>query len=144
MLEKDKREEILKLAREGQGRNRIAKQLGVSPQTVSKHVANAGILFDRSASLEANRAWQADAKVRRTRLGQEMLGDLEQARGRLVHVDTARDFQLTAQAIDSLTRAYVNLVKLEPTPNGLEEARQGLGGLLTIISQTVEGTERLN
>lgn len=135
---------ILELARKGTGRNQIAKQLGISTQTVSKHVASAGITFERSASEQANKAWQIEAKTRRTVLGQEMLGDLEQARVRLAQVETARDFQLTAQGIDALTRSYVNLVKLEPTPNGLEEAREGLGGLLAIIKETVHDQPRLN
>lgn len=144
MLNPETQKQILKLARQGTGRNQIAKQLGISTQTVSKHVSSAGITFERSASEQANKAWQTEAKTRRTVLGQEMLGDLEQARVRLAHVDTARDFQLTAQGIDALTRSYVNLVKLEPTPNGLEEAREGLGGLLAIIKETVHDQPRLN
>jgi len=57
---------------------------------------------------------------------------------------TARDFQATAQGLDSLVRAYVNLFKLEPDDGGLGEVQGMVGGILAAIFASVDGVPRMN
>jgi hypothetical protein len=63
---------------------------------------------------------------------------LETARLRIIEAATARDFQLTAQGLDALTRAYVNLQKLEPDDGGLDLARGLLGKFFAAVESVAD------
>lgn len=138
------RQQIVDMAEAGSGRNEIAREVGVSPSTVSAVAKAVGLSFDRTQTEKATKAHVADAKARRATLGLEMLGDLEEARLRLAEATGARDFQLTAQGMDALTRAYANMVKLDPGDGGMEEARGLLGTIIGAIQATAEGLPRMN
>jgi hypothetical protein len=138
------RDKVAELVRNGRGRNEIAREVGISGRTVSIIAQKAGLTFDRTQTIQATEARSADARARRTVLGLSMLGDLEDGRLRLAQSTSARDFQLTAQGLDALTRAYVNLLKLEPDDNGMEVARGMVNGILAAINASVDGVTRMN
>ena len=139
-----KRKQVIELVRGGMGRNAAAKEVGILGRTVSIIAAKEGMSFDRTQMAKATEARKEDAKARRSTLGAAMLGDLEEARLRLPQAQTARDFQLTAQAMDALTRAYVNLAKLEPDDGGMEFAKGMIGSIMGAIRSSVEGVPRMN
>lgn len=64
-VEAHTRARIMAMAEDGFSRNAIARELMISPSTVSKVAAEEEITFDRSASAAAVAAKQADAKARR-------------------------------------------------------------------------------
>jgi hypothetical protein len=134
-LTPEQREQIVDLAKLGRGRNEIARTVGCSPTTVTKVAKANKVNFDGSITATATSARAADAKARRTALGLDMLGDLEGARLRLEYAGTARDFQLTAQGIDALSRAYANLLKLDPGDGGMTEARGLMAGFFAAVGR---------
>lgn len=143
-IPEERREEILTRVRNGESRNSICKSMKASPKTVTAVVAEAGLTFEREATKAATAAAVADAKARRAALGLAMLGDLEDARENLGGAETARDFLARAQGFDAITRAYVNLQRLEPDDGGLNQARGMVGMLLGAIASSVDGVARLN
>jgi AcrR family transcriptional regulator len=72
---------IRELAEGGMGRNEIARELGVSVGSVTAH-APAGA-FDRSATMAAVKARQADMAERRAKLAADLLEDAERLRRQL-------------------------------------------------------------
>lgn len=68
-LPDEDRARILELHAQGMSRNDIAREVGRSGSTVSKVVRDAGLAFDRTSTIEATRARQADLA--------EMRADLE-------------------------------------------------------------------
>lgn len=73
--------EIGRLAAEGVARNEIARRLGVSVGSVTRH-APAGS-FDRSMTAEAVKARQIDMAARRAELAGNLLADAERLREQL-------------------------------------------------------------
>lgn len=73
--------EIVRLAGERVGRNEIARQLGVSVDSVTRH-APAGS-FDRSATAAAVKARQIDMAARRAELAQDLLEDAARLRAQI-------------------------------------------------------------
>jgi predicted transcriptional regulator len=71
------RTRVRKLAREGRGRNAIAREVGISPSTVSMICAEARppITFDRTASAVAVQARVVDLKARRQVLAERVLSE---------------------------------------------------------------------
>lgn len=63
-----KRDEILNLHAQQLSRNEIARQAGVSPSSVSRICAAAGVTFDRSKTKDATRAKQVDLTEARLNL----------------------------------------------------------------------------
>lgn len=55
---------VKRLAGEGLSCRAIAKELGLSPSTVSRHAKAVGVSFDRSATVAATEAKKADAAER--------------------------------------------------------------------------------
>lgn len=82
-LDPAKREEILRLARAGTGRNDIARTVGVSGETVSRICKAAGVTFDRSAVQAATEARVADARARRAELALLLIEDAHRLRRQL-------------------------------------------------------------
>lgn len=70
------------MAREGSTRNAIAREVGISPSTVTSICAAARppITFDRSATKVAVEAAVADAKARRAKLANGLLDDADKLR----------------------------------------------------------------
>lgn len=143
-ISEEKHQDIINRCKDGQSRNSIAKAVKSSTKTVTKVAMEAGLTFDRKDTIIATEAAQADAKSRRASLGLALLTDLETARLRLIKTNTARDFQATAQGLDALTRAYTNLLKLEPNDDGLSEVQGMMGVLLAAVRTSVSDVPTLN
>jgi Helix-turn-helix domain len=77
------REQIRVLHARGNSAGAIAKQLGRSQSTITRQCKAMGLSFDRSATAEAVRAHQLDAKARRAVLAEKFLGDAERLREQL-------------------------------------------------------------
>jgi hypothetical protein len=138
-LDPAKRRRVVELIQMEQGRNVIAKEVGISTSTVSAIAKQEGLNFDRTQTAQASSAQQKDAKSRRQALGSDMLGDLEQARLRLAKEENARGFQAAAQGLDALARAYGNIARIDPPDDGLVEAKGMVAGLFALIQSTDAG-----
>lgn len=99
---------ILELHAAGRSRNQIADELGVARATVSKHVQDAGLTFDRTATEEATRARRADLLERRSRLELAYIEDAERLREEL--------WQETTYAQVIGTGEIIRYTTVRPTP----------------------------
>ncbi len=77
------REQMRALHAEGRSRNAIARELGRSVKTITRHCAEMGLSFDRSQTAQAVAAAQLDAKARRRQLADDLLGDVERLRAQI-------------------------------------------------------------
>lgn len=68
-------ERIRELHADGKGRNEIARALGRSFRTISLHCEKLGLTFDRTATMAATKARQADFAVRRQEMADDLLND---------------------------------------------------------------------
>jgi hypothetical protein len=145
-LSDEKRERGIDLIRQGMGRNAVAREIGVSSQTVSALAKKAGLSFDRTATAQATEARKVDAKARRLALGNALLGDLEEVRLRILRAETPRELQAIGQGLDALMRAYTNLAKVDgpEDPHGEERAKSMVGGLMNLISEAAQRIEPMN
>lgn len=75
-VEPDVRARIIELVEAGLSRNAVARELKLSPSTVSKVASECDppLVFDRSMSASAVAARQADAKARRADIQDELIG----------------------------------------------------------------------
>ena len=71
------------LAADGWGRNRIAREVGLSGSTVSGIIRDAGASFARTATAEATEAARVDAAARRAELSLALLEDAHRLRAQL-------------------------------------------------------------
>lgn len=119
----DMREQMTLLVSEGLSCNAVAKRLGVSPSTISRHAKAAGLSFERSQTARAVEAARMDAAGRRAEVGAALLEDISRGRSdRLPAVGDAREFQQVAQGIAALARAYKDLALLpSPADNSSED-----------------------
>lgn len=131
----DQRQNMTSLISSGKSCNAIARELGVSPSTVSRHAKAAGLTFDRSLTAKAVEAARIDAASRRAEVGAGLLEDISRARlTRLAEANDARDFQQVAQGVAALSRAYKDLAGLPGPPDGgEEEARASLAEFLSLV-----------
>lgn len=111
------------MAREGMTRNAIAREVGVSPSTVSNLCASAKppIHFDRSATKVAVQAAVLDAKARRGQISEGLLDDVTTIRARL--------FSPIERTHHSVTDGTVRY-EAPPTPGEIRELATALGILL--------------
>lgn len=139
-LDEAKRRNIVAMIEEGNGRNEIARAVGVAASTVSNVARQAGLTFDRQQTAVAAAAQATDAKARRQALGARMLGDLEEARLRLAKEPNARGFQAAAQGLDALARAYGNIAKIDGPDTTANDEAVSMLGRLQIDLQAVVAT----
>lgn len=144
--------EIQRLAGEGSGRNEIARQLGVSAGTVTRH-APAGS-FDRGGTAVAVKARQVDLAARRAELAALLLEDAAKLRAQLWQPHMAFAFggkentynehplseptpadkrALISSAVTALT-AHLRLVDHD-SDGGLADAESVLDGFMNSIAQ---------
>ena len=78
-VEPDVRARIIELVEAGMSRNAVARELKLSPSTVSKVAAECDppLTFDRSSSAAAVAAKQADAKARRAEIQLKLIDKAE-------------------------------------------------------------------
>ena len=79
------RARVLELARSGMGRNEVARESGVSADTVTRicRAAKPPVTFDRAQTKVATEARLVDLKARRTALSTAILDDVDKMRERL-------------------------------------------------------------
>lgn len=78
------RARVRELAADGWGRNRIAREVGLSGSTVSGIIRDApDVSFDRTATAEATEAARVDAASRRAELSAALLEDAHRLRAQL-------------------------------------------------------------
>jgi hypothetical protein len=145
-------EQIRLLAAGGVARNQIARELGVSAATVTKH-APAGS-FDRSATAVAVKARQIDMAAMRAQLAADLLSDAARLREQvwqpaLVYNfggkdNTYEEHQLDEQPTDAkrtliqaattAVTAHLRLVDHD-SDGGLDEARSVLDGFMDAVAR---------
>lgn len=132
------RDRVVSLARDGWPRNAIAREIGCGPNTVSRWCRRAGVEFDRSGTVQATAARQADNRSRRAGIASGLLDDLHGARGALDPGGDAREFAFRAKALRDLASSYADLAKLDTdTDADAAEQRSMLAGLQQQIQVAV-------
>jgi hypothetical protein len=142
------RQQILDLARAGQTRNAIARQVKRSNDTVSKICAEAGHTFDRTATEAATKAKQRDNQARRAELIEGMYDDALRLRAQLFAPCTLHNFggkdnthnsidldepvfgdkRSIAQAVRQLADGAANLERVD-NGAGVDDATSMLAGI---------------
>ena len=130
-LSPEERAEIVRLAREGKGRNEIARLTKRSLRTVSLLCADAGITFDRTATAVATEARKTDARARRTAILERIYARVERILDQLDDADNGL-FPFTASSING-----IETVRLDHVPGQEEKA------LATALSQYLTQAAKL-
>jgi AcrR family transcriptional regulator len=145
-------EQIRELAAEGLGRNEVARRLDVSPRTVTRY-APAGA-FDRSATMAAVKARQADMAERRARLADALLSDAERMREQIWQTATVFNFggkdndyndhtfdeqppdgkRTLMQAVSTAVAAHVRLIDHDGDGT-TEQAKSVLDGFMEAVAE---------
>jgi AcrR family transcriptional regulator len=145
-------ERIRDLAAAGVGCNEIARQLGVSPRTVSRYAPDGA--FDRTQTIAATRARQADMAERRARLAEALLSDAERMREQIWQTATVFNFggkdndynehkfteqppegkRTLMQAVSTAVAAHTRLVDHDGDGT-IEQAKSVLDGFMDAIAQ---------
>lgn len=76
----DQRDQAIALCRAGEGRNAIAKQVGISGASVTKIIAEAGLTFDREATAVAVKARKVVLQDKRQQIMSDLLDDAARLR----------------------------------------------------------------
>ncbi|MGW2724811.1 hypothetical protein [Streptomyces sp. NPDC001492] len=76
----------------GYGRNRIAREIGQPPVSVSRTAEFLGLTFDRTKIQAATEARMADIAERKSLLAEDLLGDAEKLRKQLWEPTTVYSF----------------------------------------------------
>lgn len=145
-------ERIRELAAEGLGRNEVARRLDVSPRTVTRYAPEGS--FDRSSTMAAVKARQADMAERRAALADKLLKDAERLREQIWQPALVYNFggkdndynehQLEEQPVDgkrtlmqtavAAVTAHLRLVDHDGD-GGLDEAKSVLDGFMDAVAQ---------
>jgi DNA-binding MurR/RpiR family transcriptional regulator len=124
------RDRVLALARAGeQSRAAIAREVGISPSSVSRICKAAGIPGDRSNTAAATQAKVMDVRHRRAEAAAGLLDDIEHARAALWKSQNAQDLAYSAKAVSSLVSAHVRVATVDTEVEGTQAARSMLGQL---------------
>lgn len=116
------RARILELARGGMSCNGIAREVGVSPSTVSRAAKKAGVSFDRAQTAKAVEAAKVDVAALRAELALELLQDIRSTMTGMREGEppaSAMDHERKARGLAALSRAFSDVVKvpdLQPDP----------------------------
>jgi len=144
--------QIRDLATTGVGRNEIARRLGVSADAVTRYAPEGA--FDRSATMAAVRARQADMAERRARLADALLSDAERMREQIWQTATVFNFggkdndyndhtfdeqppdgkRTLMQAVSTAVAAHVRLVDHDGD-GGIDEAKSVLDGFMDAVAR---------
>ncbi|MFL1440408.1 hypothetical protein [Nocardiopsis protaetiae] len=153
-IDDDKRAAIVTDLNAGKTRNQIARDHNVSPSTVSKIAQEEQHAFDRTQTIHATRAKQADNRARRAQLASDLLGDAERLRKQLweparhgafggrdnvwseVELDepTFGDKRAILTSVQTAVRASAELEKVDATSTS-DGAKSMLGKLFDGVKQ---------
>lgn len=132
-LSDEQRAAVLETARRpGATRNAVARQVGVSPSTVSRICADDGIDFDRTQTEIAVRARIVDLKAARVGLATDLLDDVAVARGRMHAAEDARSFSDMAKSVHYLASTHVRLIAVDKDDSSGTEAAKSMLGQLAV------------
>ncbi len=128
------REQILAAARVGdQSRNAIARDVGVSAASVSKVCRQAGPPSANTRTVEAVQVRTLDARERRTRLEEQTLDDIDDARRALRTVGNPRELVDAAKAVSLLVNAHVRVAAVDHDTDRTDEQTSVLGGIAAAL-----------
>lgn len=149
------RARVRELHSQGLSRNAIARELNVSPSTVSKRAKEAGLGFDRSQTAIAVAAQSIDLAARRARLVERMMdlaedtvsiieaGELEQVQitqaGKVVRTTRKPDMTDRRNAVTISGIAVDKATKLLDRDSGVESATSTLDALEAAIGAAARG-----
>lgn len=135
------RERILELARAGVARNKIAIEVGVSAGTVSKHVRDAGLSFDRSQTRAATAAARIDNAAKREALAIDVLSQVATTLASMTKSGppkSPRDEDSRARALASLSRAMGDTFRAAPIGDTTaDEIRDAIRSFSSGLQETV-------
>lgn len=128
MVSDAQHEQVLELARQGVGRNAIARETGLGAATVTRIVREAGLSFDRSGTATAVQARKIDLAEKRSQLELDYLRDAQRLRRLLWKPHTYFDtgtFSESERTKDSTTsRTWTEFVTFTtPTPTAQDQER---------------------
>lgn len=131
------RAEILRLCAEGLGRNEIARQLGVSQNSVSVAAAKAGHSFNREKTAEATRVRAVDAKARRAELLDNQLLILSYAQRRILDTfeGRAKWKTLAKASFGAEETKHLNYIP----PRDLKDTQASLSAGMTVVNRLEAG-----
>jgi hypothetical protein len=92
ILPEEFHDQIRELHTLGYGRNRIAREIGQAPVSVSRTAEHLGLTFDRSKVEAATKARLADLAERKSLLAEDLLGDAEKLRAQMWQPTTVYSF----------------------------------------------------
>jgi transposase-like protein len=138
---------------------RIAREHGVAQSTVSKIAREEGLSFDRTKTVKATRAKQADNRARRAQIGSDLLDDVGRLRARAWSeyqqpMSTPKGpavLNLSLPPLTEVRAAYTSIgicldkniaVERHDADTGTENARSVLGALgeaLLIAADSIDG-----
>ncbi|MFE3052979.1 hypothetical protein [Nocardia sp. NPDC059239] len=129
------RDDVARLAREGLSRNRIARQLGCAPATVTDAARLVGVEFDRRPTAAAVQVTVLDAQHRRARLADRWFDVAEGALGRLKEAVDDDDPQAARAWATASAISTDKLLALAPpqSDDGDQDARLALTALMSAI-----------
>lgn len=113
----EQRDLAISMARNGQGRNAIARVVGISVGSVTNIIRDAGLSFDRAATEQATKARKVEMAERRAALELDYLEDAQRLR-RLLWTETEyRDLGSFADADGGRKYSqYVSYLAPHPIP----------------------------
>lgn len=123
--------QIRHLIAEGMTRNEIARTLGVSPAAVTKYAPPGS--FDRSATIAATRAVQADHARKRSEVNARLLVELDAA------IDRFRDPVTVRIAAGKEVQEFIDRL---PGPRDLRDLATAVGQLAAAHARLAEVDER--
>lgn len=137
-ISEEQRADVLRRARAGESRNRIARETGVSASSVSRIAKAAGVTFDRVEQTELATASRAAAqRADRVDQAQGLLDDLAAGRARLDAAENTRQWFDIARGLQALAMAHGRLAEVEHRTAKPEDSaaagRSMLGNLFTML-----------
>jgi hypothetical protein len=131
----EQRDLVISMARTGQGRNQIARIVGLGAGTVTKIVTEAGLSFDRKATAAATKTRKIELAEKRSQLELDYLNDAQRLRRLLWQPYTYRELGTFADGPDKYSR-FVEYVQATPTPQDQER-------LMRASAQAAQQSQRI-
>ena len=139
----EQRQQVLRLHRNGEGRNAIAATVGISAGSVTKICHDAGLSFDRAATEQATKSRKADLAARRAELELHFVQDAARLREQLWQPATYRQLGKFADEKGeggSGGRQWTEVVEwTQPTPTYMDQLK-----IVQAASTAVAAAQRIS
>ena len=129
----EQRDQAILLCRSGEGRNAIARQVGISSASVSKIISEAGLSFDRERTAVATKARQVVLAEKRAKIEGDLLDDAARLRALIWSPITYRELGRFADAKGvggsggAQRSEFVEYTQPTPTPTDQHKLMQAAG-----------------